>query len=257
MKKRSKGTVVQEWAAQITALRERLGINQAEFARRLECSAMTVSRWERGLLRPSAEHFIQFGNLGNQDEAWFFWEMAGIQASKMIESLSGSRGRHKWIEAPPLEKAHAGATAARVGKITSFVRLPLLKVVAGSHGVMGDRRSNLRSIVPTQIIGAPALWCPNPGYTSLLRVRGHSMEPLIRNGNILAVDSFQIEREDLYGKIVVASHEKRGLCVSRLRRYEGLDVLEGESREHDPTILNKASGWRIMAKVLWWISAAP
>ena len=101
------------------------------------------------------------------------------------------------------------------------------------------------------------MWCPNPGYTSLLRVKGHSMEPLIRNGDILAIDSFQTEHPQLYGKVVVASHEKKGLCVSRLHHYDGLEVLEGENRQYDPVVLNKASGWRVVGRVLWWIAAAP
>src|SRR5256885_7025240 len=90
MKKKGRANSLPEWALQITALRERLEINQAELARRMECSAMTISRWERGLLQPSAEHFIQLGNLGNKTEGWFFWEMAGIQPSKMMDALSGS-----------------------------------------------------------------------------------------------------------------------------------------------------------------------
>ncbi len=212
---------------------------------------MTVSRWERSLLRPSAEHFIALGNFGSKTEAWFFWELAGIQPSKMVESLSrSSRSR---IDAPQLEKAHAGATVHQ----GDMVALPLLKAVAGTHGVPGDRRSSLRTIPSTEMIGAPSMWCPNPSYTSLLRVRGRSMEPLIRNDDILAIDSFQTERNDLYDKVIVASNEKTGLCVSRLRRYEDLDVLEGENRQHEPVILNKASGWRIVGRVLWWISAAP
>jgi len=255
VKKKPKSAALQEWARRITSLRERMGINQAELARRMECSAMTVSRWERSLLRPSAEHFIELGNFGTKDEAWYFWELAGIKASKMLESLSGSSRARKAFDMPELDKAHAGATAhPDTGDV---IGLPLLKVVIGTHGVQGDRRSSLRTIPSTQMIGAPAPWCPNPGYTSLLRVKGHSMEPLIRNGDILAIDSFQTERPQLQGKIVVASHDKKGLCVSRLRRYDDLEVLEGENRQHDPVILNKASGWKIVGRVLWSISAAP
>src|SRR5262252_8061083 len=88
MPKKSKMPEMPEWAIQITALRESLKINQAELARRLACSAMTISRWERGLLQPSAEHFIQLGNLGDRTQAWFFWEMAGIQPAKMADALS-------------------------------------------------------------------------------------------------------------------------------------------------------------------------
>lgn len=254
MKKKQKGPALPEWAEQITTLREALEINQAELARRMECSAMTISRWERGLLQPSAEHFIQLGNLGDKSDAWFFWEMAGIQASKMVQALGGSRQR-SFLPAPNLERARAGAGVA-AGKSSPVVSLPLLKAVVGAHGFPGDRRS-LRTIPATEVVGAPADWCPNPAYTSLLRVKGHSMEPLIRNGDIVAVDAFQTERAELYGKILVASHPQKGLCVTRLHRYDSLDVLEAENREYDAVVLSKASGWRIVGKVLWWISAAP
>jgi len=257
VKKTSKRGTLQEWASQITSLRERLKINQAELARRMQCSAMTISRWERGLLQPSAEHFIQLGNLGSKSDAWFFWEMAGVQASKMIDSLSGSAHNRRLLGVAPLEKAHAGARALHPGKVPDRVGLPLLKAVIGSHGVQGDRRSSLRKIPATEIISAPAVWCPNPSYTSLLRVKGNSMAPLIREGDILAVDSFQTERTELYGKIVLAVNEKKGISVSHLRHYGNLDVLEAESRQYEPVVLNKASGWRIMGRVLWWISAAP
>jgi transcriptional regulator with XRE-family HTH domain len=253
VKKTLKRVISQEWARRITSLRERLGINQAELARRMDCSAMTVSRWERSLLRPSAEHFIALGNFGTKTEAWFFWELAGIQPSKMVNSLSSSVREKKGFNAPQLDKAHAGAYPHR-GEI---INLPLLKAVVGTHGVPGDRRNSLRTIPSSETIGAPSMWCPNPTYTSMLRVRGHSMEPLIRNGDIIAIDSFQTDRGALCDKIVVAASETAGLCVSRLRRYEDLDVLEGENRQHEPVILNKTSGWRIMGRVLWWISSAP
>ena len=256
MKNKSKRGTLQEWASQITQLRDRLKINQAELARRMQCSAMTISRWERGLLQPSAEHFIQLGNLGTKSDAWFFWEMAGVQASKMIDSLSGSSRHRKLMGVAPLEKAHAGA-ATHPGRVPEMVGLPLLKAVIGSHGVQGDRRSSLRKIPASEIIGAPTVWCPNPSYTSLLRVKGNSMGPLIREGDILAVDSFQTDRTELYGKVVVAVNEQKGICVSHLRHYDHLDVLEAENRQYEPVVLNKASGWRIMGKVLWWISAAP
>ena len=95
-------------------------------------------------------------------------------------------------------------------------------------------------------MGAPSEWCPNPRYTSLLHVRGHSMVPLIRSGDIVAIDSFQTDRSELNGKIVVVAHEEKGLCVSRLRRYEGVDVLESENRDHEGIVLGKNSGWQLV-----------
>jgi phage repressor protein C with HTH and peptisase S24 domain len=257
MKRKQKPAPIGDWATEITKFRERLKINQAELARRMECSAMTISRWERGLLQPSAEHFIQLGNLGNKLEAWFFWEKAGVRASKMVEALAGTARGRRLMQSSKMEGAHAGPGVRRTENLPDVIGLPLLNAVAGSHGVPGDRRSSLGSIPVTRVLGAPAPWCPNPGYTSLLRVKGHSMEPLIKAGDVLAVDSYQTERAELYGKVVIAANEQKGLCVSRLRRYDSLDILEGENRQHDPVILNKASGWRIVGRVVWWISPAP
>jgi len=106
-------------------------------------------------------------------------------------------------------------------------------------------------------MGAPMEWCPNPGYTSLLRVKGRSMEPLIHDGDIAAVDSSQTDRAHLDGKVVIVSNEEKGLCVSRLRRFPKVDLLESENRDYQAVILDKSSGWHIVAKVLWWISSAP
>jgi transcriptional regulator with XRE-family HTH domain len=178
VKKKTKIRVHQEWAGQITALRERLHINHAELARKLQCSAMTISRWERGLLQPSAEHFIQLGNLGDKNEAWAFWERAGIQPAKMVEALNAIARSGRRLETPRLERARAGAASVAHHETADLVGLPLLNAVVGTHGVRGDRRSSLQTIASSKIIGAPAPWCPNPAYTSLIRVKGHSMEAL-------------------------------------------------------------------------------
>ena len=257
MSRRAKRATLPEWALQITALRERLQINQAELARQMQCSAMTISRWERGLLQPSAEHFVQLGNHGNKNEAWFFWEMAGIQPAKMIEALSGSSRTKRLLEGPQLQPSRPGAQLASTDKLSAVVALPLLKAVIGTHGVPGDKRSSLRTIPSSDAIGVPASWCPNPAYTSLVRVKGTSMEPLIRNGDIVAVDSYQTERNELYGKLVIAASEDMGLSLARLRHYDGFEVLEGEDRQYDPIVLNKARDHRIVGRVLWWISSVP
>lgn len=41
-------------AAEVAALRHSLGLSQVEFGQLFGAHAMTVSKWERGVLRPSA-----------------------------------------------------------------------------------------------------------------------------------------------------------------------------------------------------------
>ena len=256
MTKLKKQAKVPEWASRIIALRRQLKMSQGELARRVECSAMTVSRWERGMQAPTADCYIQLGRLAGKEQCWFFWEHAGLQIADVARSLPGTRAGGPLPAVPPLENASAGAKVSPVAR-QKIVALPVLRAVAGTHGNRGDKKLSLDMIPSSKLMGAPSDWCPNPRYTSLLRVKGRSMEPLIHDSDILAVDSFQTNKAELDGKVVVVSHEEEGLCVSRLRRYEGVELLESENHEHDSVVLGKSNGWRIVGKVLWWISAAP
>jgi phage repressor protein C with HTH and peptisase S24 domain len=243
-----------EWAEQIRNLRQKLGISQGELARKLDCSAMTVSRWENGLLAPTSRYYIELGKLAGKQDCWFYWGRAGLQSSDVMPFLSDRERKQFPMRAEePMELAAAGG-GTRKAKV---VPIPVLQATVGTHGGQGDRHGNLNYIPAREIMGAPLEWCPNPSYTSLLRVRGHSMEPLIHDGDIAAVDSSQTDRAQLDGKVVIVSSEEKGLCVSRLRRYPKFDVLESENREYQAVVLGRSSGWHIVARVLWWISAAP
>jgi phage repressor protein C with HTH and peptisase S24 domain len=256
--KKQKERSNREWAQQIRALRRRLQVSQGDLARSLDCSAMTVSRWENGQLAPTAHYYIELGKLAGKSDCWFYWERAGLQSSDVLRVLPERERRQLVVGKQMLDLAEAGSGGKQEGqKKAEIVPIPVLQAVAGTHGGQGDRRESLSQIPAKEIMGAPVEWCPNPGYTSLLRVRGHSMEPLIHDGDIAAVDSSQTDRSQLDGKIVIVTSEERGLCVSRLRRYPKFDVLESENREYEAVVLGKNAGWHIVARVLWWISAAP
>ena len=197
LKKKNKPNSLPEWATQITALREHLTINQAELARRMECSAMTISRWERGLLQPSAEHFIQLGNLGDRLGLGFSGKSGSSR--QRWPTRSAAVPVKSRPDAPGLELVRSGPVASLDQKLPQVIGVPLLKGVVGAHGADGDHRS-LRTMPLAEMVGVPASWCPNPAYTSLLRVKGHSMEPLIRQGDLIAVDSFQTERDQALWK---------------------------------------------------------
>jgi len=248
-----------EWAQRVISLRQRSRMSQAELGHRLECSAMTVSRWERGLLAPSANYYIQLGNLAGKSDCWFFWERAGLRLHNVLRALPAKlRPKLPVSAVPPLEGARAGpGQAVKAARPGGLVAIPLLNVVAGSPGNPGDKKLNLDHAPATRMMGAPAEWCPNPTYTSLVRVKGDSMQPMMHDGDILAVDSSQTDREHLDGKIVIVTNEQNGLCVSRFRSYQSVDVLEPENRDYQATVLTKNEGWRIVGRVLWWVTEAP
>ena len=157
-----------------------------------------------------------------------------------------------------LEIVRAGSGARKThSEKQTLVAIPLLKVVAAAHGETGGHPSNLLSGPVESMIAAPKDWCPNPGHTSCLRVRGNSMTPLIQDGYILAVDSSQNDQIQFNGKIVIAWHKDKGLTVSRLRRFDHTEVLEPENHAYEAITLGAKQRWTILAKVLWWIGKAP
>jgi SOS-response transcriptional repressor LexA len=106
---------------------------------------------------------------------------------------------------------------------------------------------------PESMFAAPSEWCPNPTFTSCLRVKGNSMAPAIQDGYVIAVDGSQVERSKLYGKIVVAWNRDQGLIVSRFQRFDATELLMPDNREYEPVSLRTEGHWRILGKVLWWI----
>jgi len=137
----------------------------------------------------------------------------------------------------------------------NLVAIPVLPVVAATHGGKGDPVDALDQVSPDSMLAAPSDWCPNPAHTSCLRVHGRSMMPLIHDGYIVVIDTSQTNRLRLYGQIVVAAHKEQGLIVSRLQRYDHTEVLVPENREYESTAVS-TNWWRIVAKILWWIGRA-
>src|ERR1700751_1100747 len=159
MAKLKNSSPLPEWASRIIALRRTLKMSQGELAKRMECSAMTISRWERGLQAPTAHYYIQLGNLAGKEDSWFFWERAGLQMADVSRALPGTQTRGPLTAVPPLEDARAGS-GARVAPLSAqrMVALPVLKVVAGTHGNRGDKKFSLERIPSSKLMGAPSAW---------------------------------------------------------------------------------------------------
>jgi SOS-response transcriptional repressor LexA len=242
-----------DWANRVIALRRRLRQSQSEFGKQLNASAMAVSRWERGVQEPPADIYIQLGNITGDPECWYFWGRAGLHSEDLMKVLPSIRSRLRKDRLPDFEVVHAGAKIiGRAGKKKALIAIPVLPTVAATHGGKGDSALSLEQAHPEAMFAAPTEWCPNPASTTCLRVRGRSMMPLVHDGYIIVVDTSQTDRHKLYGELIVVAHKERGLILSRLQRFDGIEVLVPENREYDSIPISNP-GWRVVAKVLWWI----
>jgi SOS-response transcriptional repressor LexA len=246
-----------EWVRRILQLRKQLGLNQSEFAARLSYSAMALSRWESGTHEPTAEAYVQMGNLAKGSDSNWFWTRAGLKSADLSRMFpEGSGVLHK-ADFPDFEIVVAGSGGKRVKTKAKLVALPVLAVHAGTHGANGDQVLDLDQAEVSEMIAAPALWCPNPASTSCLQVRGSSMSPMIDDGDIVVVDISQNNGKELNGKIIVAWHKKTGLTLSRFLMMKGVQLLESENRDYKPISMGRDRNWRIVGKVLWWIRKSP
>ena len=254
---KSRVSVKPEWVKQISDLRERLRLNQSAFARKLQTSPMAVSRWERGIQEPLSHSYIAIGNLAGDPQCWYFWQRAGLHREALIKVIPGLRQSLQQERMADIEIVTAGSGAKKPDQKLQLVAIPLLKVVAASHGEKGDDLLALHDAPADSAIAAPKEWCPNPSSTSCLRVRGRSMEPAMCDGDIVAVDSSQSDRSKLNGKIIIAWNKDKGLTVSRLRSYDHTDVLQPENPAYESiTLATSDKKWKLVAKALWWIRKA-
>lgn len=257
-RKGKKHNSIPEWAQRVEKLRRKLKLSQSRLGQQLQYSAMAVSRWERGLQEPPADSYIKLGELAGSPDCWYFWERAGLKSSDVMRALPSDKRLFPKSPFPDFDIVVAGSgVKARSKKKTQLVAIPLLGIHAGSHGEKGDKIFDLNKAPAEDMIAAPTAWCPHPASTSCLRVKGMSMSPLIHDGDILAVDYSEVSHAELDGKIVAAWHKDRGLCVSRFRRYRGVEVLEAENRDYETVTIGADRNWRIVGKVLWWTRLAP
>src|SRR6202030_1321036 len=186
LRRKSNPSAQPEWAKSVVRLRTGLALNQVAFGNVFHCSAMAVSRWERGVSEPPSHIYIEMGNLSGDPLCWYFWGRAGLSRGDLLRVVPQLQERLRKAQLPHLEIAAAGGGAkrAKTNQRVQLVAVPLLKSVAVAHGekVAGGSDDLLHDAPVETMIAAPKDWCPNPSTTSCLRVRGSSMSPLIHDG---------------------------------------------------------------------------
>src|SRR6202041_2505440 len=121
-----------EWVPKILQLRKGLGLNQSEFASRLNYSAMALSRWESGTHEPTAEAYVQMGNLADGRDSTWFWTRAGLKSADVSRMFPEGSGVLRKADYPDFEIVIAGSGGKRSATKTKakLVAIPVLAVHA-------------------------------------------------------------------------------------------------------------------------------
>jgi transcriptional regulator with XRE-family HTH domain len=227
-----------EWAVHIERLREGLHLNQAGLARLLNVSPMAVSRWERAVNEPEAAYYIHMGTLAGDPDCWYFWQRAGLPAIDLKRALRKSRST---------KNAHA------VADDLEAQATPLLALTAGTTGP-GDNEPNLEHSPTIAKVMAPSDWNESKASVRCLRIAGEGMSPLILDGSVVAIDLSHFDHSELYNHVVLAWQKDFGLIVRRMKKFGAAEVLVADSDRSGSTTITLDRNWRILGRVVWWIS---
>ena len=215
------------------------------FAKKIGESHSNVSRYERGRTLPGhvlARVVSAYGVSAR-------WLLAG--KGRMFAPTRADRIREVELTVPAANggQAAVGRIKPTDRELTEFYVLPLLRdPTAAGPG---------RRITDDDVEG-PAIihrvWCPHPGRTDYVRVKGDSMEPVIPDGAIVTIDRSYTAAEALVGTVAaiyIAATEEvtiRRLQKDAVRPKRYIGVPDNMTRQNRPLILEE--GDRIIGKVI-------
>src|SRR5260370_7104206 len=96
-----------EWAKSVVRLRAGLVLNQTAFGQAFHCSAMAVSRWERGVSEPPSHIYIEMGNFSGDPIYWYFWGRAGLSKEDLLRVIPQIQQRLLKTQIPHLKNTPA------------------------------------------------------------------------------------------------------------------------------------------------------
>lgn len=237
------------WAKRMVEARNKLAMNQMEFASALETSQQNVSKWERGIYRPAPDVFVKLAGLVDGVDKFFWWEEAGLPKEYFFGTAE---------ETMPSELVRATETViaksfAPVGdRANKTAEAALVPLLAGPAAAGSPLAIDARDV--EKYLAFPKEMLPEAGTVVAVRVKGDSMAPLVNDGDTVMIDLADRDPNRLVGKMV-AAHDGTGVTVKFLRRdkKDFMLIPYNISPRHDVMMFRPEDGWTIVGAVVLWI----
>ena len=240
-----------DWPEKLKRLRKERRWFQTDLAKAVGVTPTAVNRWEKGSRQPDPIACIKLGKLAGPPDCWFWWQRAGLTEDDLLASVPAIEARLMDIRMGgryPEVKVLAGPRIRGQGPVqahrSGVIMLPLLKdeVAAGRPRLVEEKDVQ-------DFIVVPRAWIKHPEMTTLLTVRGDSMEPILKDGYVVAVDASVTEPKKLQHKMVVAYIDE-GVTIKYLGRSGQQWVLAPENKAYSQQTLGPDD--RIIGLVVWW-----
>ncbi|ACO33701.1 DNA-binding protein [Acidobacterium capsulatum ATCC 51196] len=239
-------------AKNIKALRERLEMSQQRFALALGVDQGSVSRWERGKIRPTPETFARMAKLSDDEKKLYFLEEAGVPASYFLGEKMLPEMLFAASEAVAKSLEDSNQVTATKGIFTPQESLSIIPYVQDPLKV-GTKEAMSTS---SSILQFPSSWLPLEGTLQATRFPNPGI-PYMSTEVIGIVDVSRRDPDRLVGCIVaVIGYE--GLEAMVLRRDGTTYLLLPIGAESSRVRVLKSHGvGSIAGRICKWIGDAP
>ena len=217
---------------------------QADFANKVGSNQGYVSRVERAEINPSIKYLVGVASYKKIPvDLILFGDWQGE-----ARVLRFAEDRVPYGMSAPELKVVSRRELDDLERWEAFVSIPLVRdeAAAGPPRAVADDEIEGFCLVYES-------WAKRPEDYICVRVKGDSMEPILPDGSIVAINLKNRAPGRLKGKIVAARHGG-GVTVKELRRSEsGEDwLLVPYNKEHSPIVIKAEEDNPIIGKVAWW-----
>lgn len=215
-------------AANIGALRKHLKMSQTDFADRVGSKQANVSKWEGGT-KPEALPMATMA------------ELAGVSVKEFSEQLWHKTGDSK-PQSPPIEDLAAENGWALIEEID-------LSLGMGATFIDPDRSPERLGLIPFALDWLRDIHRGPISHLKIVRGRGDSMEPTIRDGDLVLIDTSR-RRLDEQDVVWAISYGDLGM-IRRLRQMpDGGVQLMPDNAVVRPTEAYDGE-LHIMGRIIW------
>jgi len=245
--------VLPDWSQKIKDLRKALSLSQTQLGQQIGISKKIVADWEQGSREPAPQRYAQLGRLAPPDSGlgkWFYRRLLQRVGAEPRRLAAALRERRERLLAPELKVVTLeewGERFRALERLDYYVPLPLLKDEAAA--------GHPREISERDLDGFALIyyaWCPNPANFTCVHVRGDSMNPILNDGAIVAIDHAQRDPLLLRHRMVAARHED-GVTIKWLDfDAAGQLVLVPENKQYPPLTLPRTHENPVVGMISWW-----
>lgn len=221
----------------IKILRNQLGLSQNEFANQLDTLPTTISKYERGEIKPSFDFLAKLGNKFNTNLNWLLTGEGEMFRNRKGDPMLSKRTEINQTKGEGNETEHS--------KKDGFVFIPLYDAKAAARAGYINSDENIEDFLAFKQSWIKNNLKSNIDDLFLIHVIGDSMEPTLKEGDIVLGDKGKINLKN--GIYIIREDEE--LSIKRLQ-FKGNQITVISDNKIYPAYDKTNSD--IIGKAVWF-----